>query len=65
MSVGIGRQNIIILFWKLGGCTVSFLGSSKLGTRHLCWILTGPSFAVQCKFVMFGVKILEEKQQGI
>jgi hypothetical protein len=26
MSVEIGRQNIIILFWKKGGCTVSFLG---------------------------------------
>jgi hypothetical protein len=22
MSVGIGKQNIIILFWKKGGCTV-------------------------------------------
>jgi hypothetical protein len=29
MSEGIGRQNIIILFWKLGGCTVSFLGIHK------------------------------------
>jgi hypothetical protein len=26
MSAGIGRQNIIILFWKYEGCTVSFLG---------------------------------------
>jgi hypothetical protein len=29
MSVGIKRENIIILFWKYGGCTVSFLGIHK------------------------------------
>jgi hypothetical protein len=29
MSIGIGRQNIIILFWKQEGCTVSFLGILK------------------------------------
>jgi hypothetical protein len=26
---------------------VSFLGIHKMGTRHLYWILTSPSFAVQ------------------
>jgi hypothetical protein len=29
MSVGSARQNIIILFWKKGGCRVSFLGIHK------------------------------------
>jgi hypothetical protein len=29
MIAGIGRQNIIILFWKYKGCTVSFLGIHK------------------------------------
>jgi hypothetical protein len=27
MNVEIGRQNIIILFWKQRGCAVSFLGT--------------------------------------
>jgi hypothetical protein len=30
MSTGIGRQNIITLFWKSGSCTVLFLGIHKL-----------------------------------
>jgi hypothetical protein len=43
MSVGTGRQNIIILIWKY-----SFIsGNPYMGTRHLYWILTGTSFAVQ------------------
>jgi hypothetical protein len=29
MSVGIGRHNMIILFWEKGDCTVSFLGIHK------------------------------------
>jgi hypothetical protein len=29
MNVEIGRQNIIILFWKYQGCAVSFLGIHK------------------------------------
>ncbi len=29
MSVGVRRQNAIILFWKWWGCTVSFLGIHK------------------------------------
>jgi hypothetical protein len=37
MNVGIGGHNIIILFWKYGGCTVSFLGIHQ--------IQTSPSFA--------------------
>jgi hypothetical protein len=27
--------------------TVSFLGTHKMGTRHLYWILPGPSFTVR------------------
>jgi hypothetical protein len=41
MNVGIGRQNIIILFWSFTS------GNTLKGTRHLYWILTGPLFAVQ------------------
>jgi hypothetical protein len=44
MSVGIGRQNIIILFWIQGGCTVSFPGIPY--REPGIWILIGPSFAV-------------------
>jgi hypothetical protein len=39
MSVGIGRQNILILFC----CSVLFLG---IHNWEPDWILTGPSFAV-------------------
>ncbi len=46
MSVGIWRQNIMILFWNYGGCTVSFLGIHEWEQDNLYWILTGPSFAV-------------------
>ncbi len=42
MSVGTGRQNITILFE-----TNSFISENILmGTKHLYWILTSPSFAV-------------------
>jgi hypothetical protein len=42
MNVEIERQNIIILFWKYLGCTVSIPGIYK----SEYWILTGPSFSV-------------------
>ncbi len=42
MSVGTGRQNIIILF----GPNSFISGNTSMGTRHLYWILNGPSFAV-------------------
>jgi hypothetical protein len=44
MSVGTGRQNIIILQYFGNNSFIS--GNTKIGTRHLYWILTGPSFAV-------------------
>jgi|LakMenEpi03Aug12_release.lakeMendotaPanAssembly.Ray.scaffolds.fasta_scaffold2946045_1 hypothetical protein len=44
MNVEIGRLNIIIMFWKLGGCAVSFLGIHKSDFQYsvaseLCKIL--------------------------
>ncbi len=45
MSVGTGRQNIWIVFWN-----IFIYGKTWMGTRHLYWILTGPSFAVRAFF---------------
>ncbi len=47
MNVEIGKQNIIILFWKLWGSAVSFLGIHEVEPDILYWILAGPSFTVQ------------------
>jgi hypothetical protein len=46
MIVGIGRQNIIILFRKKGGCTVSFQGIHKWEPDIHTGFSPGPSFAV-------------------
>jgi hypothetical protein len=35
MSVGIRRQNIIILFWTKGGCTVLFLGNINVNQKFI------------------------------
>jgi hypothetical protein len=48
MSVGIGRQNIIILFWNKEGahCTVSILGIHKW-EQHI-YIGFSPALHLQC-----------------
>ncbi len=45
-SVGIKRQNIIILFWKYRGFTVSFLGIDKLEPD--IYIVFSPALHLQC-----------------
>ncbi len=45
-SVGIGRQSIINLFWKKGGCTVSFLGIHKWEPD--IYIGFSPALHLQC-----------------
>jgi hypothetical protein len=49
MSVGIGRQNIIILFWKYEGCTVSFHGIQKWEPEIYIGFL--PALHLQCAII--------------
>jgi hypothetical protein len=51
---GIGRQNILILIWKQGGCTVSFLGKHKFEAD----IYIGFSSALHLHFAVY---VREEK----
>jgi hypothetical protein len=55
MSVGIGRQNIIILFWNNEAAQFYFR-EYRNGTKDLYWILTGPSFAVQTRGLHRGAR---------
>jgi hypothetical protein len=47
MSLGIGIQNITILFWKQRGCTVSFLEIHKWEPDNDIGFSPASSFAVQ------------------
>jgi hypothetical protein len=46
MNLEMGRQNIIIMFWKLGGNTDSFLGMHK--SERDIYIGFSPAFHLQC-----------------
>ncbi len=46
MNVEIGRQNIIILFWKKRGQVVSYLGIHQ--SEHLLYIGFSPALHLQC-----------------
>jgi hypothetical protein len=50
MNVEIGRQNIIILFCKLGGCAVSFLEINK-SEPHI-YIGFSPALHLQCMLMI-------------
>jgi hypothetical protein len=51
MIVGIGRQNVIILSWRQGGCTVSFLRIHKWEAD--IYIGFTPALHLQCDVVCY------------
>jgi hypothetical protein len=58
MNVEIGRQNIIILFWKWRGRAISFLGIHK-SESDIC-IEFSPALHLQCSQQVFGVSTVSE-----
>jgi hypothetical protein len=58
------HYNSVLEITKITRPRILISGNTKIGTRHLYWILTGPSFAVRGFAFDHAVKVILEIIKG-